>query len=164
MQIRLFGLAEESIVDGPGFRYAVFTQGCPHDCAGCHNPESHALEGGYFRDTAELIAEFTQNPLLSGITLTGGEPFLQPEACAELALAARDAGLSAWIYSGYLFEDLMQMPEALPLLYAADVLVDGPFIEEQRSLELKFRGSENQRLLNLPASLQAGEPIIALYL
>lgn len=118
------------------------------------------MNGGYWRDTQELIREFTQNPLLSGITLSGGEPFLQPKPCAELALAARENGLAVWIYTGYLFEDLLQNPAALPLLQAGDILVDGLFLAEERSLDLRFRGSRNQRILHLPHSLQSGKTVI----
>lgn len=94
MEIRIFGTVEDSIVDGPGIRYSVFTQGCPHHCPGCHNPESHPFEGGKVVDTAELIQVMQRNPLLDGLTLSGGEPFCQPEACLELARAAKAARLS----------------------------------------------------------------------
>lgn len=157
MQIRLYGLVDESIVDGPGFRMAVFTQGCPHGCPGCHNPGSHAMEGGTLRDTADVIAMMEDNLLLDGITLTGGEPFMQPEACAELARAAHARGLNVWCFTGYVYEQLLSRPGAQALLDEVDVLVDGPFIMAQRSLELRFRGSRNQRVIDMARTRGTGE-------
>ena len=161
MDIRIFGTAEDSIVDGPGIRFAVFTQGCPHHCPGCHNPESHPFEGGRTADTAQIIAQMTQNPLLDGLTLSGGDPMCQPEACLELAKGAKVAGLNVWCYTGYTWEALLREndPARMALLQAVDVLVDGPFILAQRSLELKFCGSRNQRLIDVPRSLTAGEVV-----
>lgn len=161
MDIRIFGTAEDSIVDGPGIRFAVFTQGCPHHCPGCHNPESHPFEGGHTVDTAQIIAQMTQNPLLDGLTLSGGDPMCQPEACLELAKGAKAAGLNVWCYTGYTWEALLREndPARMALLQAVDVLVDGPFILAQRSLELKFCGSRNQRLIDVPRSLTAGEVV-----
>ncbi len=156
MNIRISGLVNDSIVDGPGFRYTVFTQGCPHHCPGCHNPQTHDFEGGKDMDTADIVRKFLDNPLLDGITLSGGEPFCQCAACAELARAAKKAGLNVWAYSGYTFEQLMEKPEARELLETADVLVDGPFILAQRTLDAHWRGSKNQRLIDVPASLKAG--------
>ena len=161
MDIRIFGTAEDSIVDGPGIRFAVFTQGCPHHCPGCHNPESHPFEGGRTVDTAQIIAQMTQNPLLDGLTLSGGDPMCQPEACLELTKGAKAAGLNVWCYTGYTWEALLREndPARMALLQAVDVLVDGPFILAQRSLELKFCGSRNQRLIDVPRSLTAGEVV-----
>lgn len=101
MQIKIAGLVPESIVDGPGIRFTVFTQGCPHHCPGCHNPQTHDFAGGEWKDTDEIIAQFQQNPLLKGITLSGGDPFVQPAACAELARAAHKAGKDVITYTGY---------------------------------------------------------------
>ena len=158
MDIRIAGTVNDSIVDGPGYRYTVFTQGCPHHCPGCHNPQSHDFEGGRVVDTETILRQVGENPLLDGITLSGGEPFCQPEACRALAEAARDLGLSVWCYTGYTWEKLMQEadPARLALLDAVDVLVDGPFILAQKSLELKFCGSRNQRLIDVKKTRQAG--------
>ena len=158
MDIRIFGTVEDSIVDGPGLRYSVFTQGCPHHCPGCHNPESHDFAGGRLTDTAELIRVMQRNPLLDGLTLSGGEPFCQPEACRELADAAHAARLNVWCYTGYTWDALLAEadPARLALLHSVDVLVDGPFLLAQRSLELKFCGSRNQRLIDVQKSLAAG--------
>lgn len=159
MQIRIAGKVDESIVDGPGFRYAVFTQGCRHHCPGCHNPETHDFEGGFPADCEALLRDMADNPLLDGLTLSGGDPFEQIPACAFLARGARALGLNVWVYSGYTFEQLHGRPECRELLEACDVLVDGPFVLAQRTLELRFRGSRNQRLIDLPASLAQGGPV-----
>ena len=155
--IRLYGTAPDSIVDGPGLRLAIFAQGCPHHCPGCHNPESHDFAGGSDMDTEKIIARMDANPLLDGITLTGGEPFEQPEACRILADAAHARGLNVWAYSGYTFEQLCAVPEKRRLLEACDVLVDGPFLLAERSLDLRFRGSKNQRVLKVAELLAGGE-------
>ena len=145
MQIRIAGIVPESFVDGDGIRYAIFMQGCLRNCYGCHNPETHALDGGRLMDTDEIISALKKNPLLDGITLSGGEPLLQIDAANELARAAKNLGLSVWCYTGYTFEELP--PEAGPLLENVDVLVDGAFVENLRDLELQFRGSSNQRII-----------------
>ena len=157
MNMRIAGIVNDSIVDGPGLRLAIFAQGCPHHCPGCHNPESHDFAGGSDMDTEEIIARMDANPLLDGITLTGGEPFEQPEACRILADAAHARGLNVWAYSGYTFEQLCAVPEKRRLLEACDVLVDGPFLLEERSLDLRFRGSKNQRVLKVSELLAGGE-------
>lgn len=157
MKIRIAGIVNESIVDGPGFRMAVFTQGCPHHCPGCHNPKTHDFEGGRDEQTENIVEKLRENILLDGLTLTGGEPFCQPAACAELAREAHDAGLNVWSYSGYTFEELLHgKAEWMELLKELDVLVDGRFILEKRTLECRFRGSSNQRLIDVPRSLAAG--------
>ena len=159
MNIRIAGTVNDSIVDGPGYRYTIFAQGCPHHCPGCHNPQSHDFEGGRTVDTETILRQVRENPLLDGITLSGGEPFCQPEACRALAEAAHDLGMSVWCYTGYTWEKLMQEadPARLALLEAVDVLVDGPFILAQKSLELKFCGSRNQRLIDVKKTRQAGQ-------
>lgn len=160
MRIRIAGTASDSIVDGSGLRYTIFTQGCFHNCPGCHNPETHDLNGGKEMDTAEIIAEFKKNPLLSGITLSGGEPFLQAEACLEIAKAAHAIGKDVWAYTGYTLEELRSLGDEhiLALLDEVDVLVDGKFHMEERSLELRFRGSKNQRLIDMKKTGR-GEPV-----
>jgi len=164
--LRLFGLVTDSIVDGPGFRTSVFTQGCPHDCPGCHNPESHAMEAGTVWTLDDIEKKFSGNPLLSGITLSGGEPFVQAEGCAELARRAHAKGLNVWTYSGFTYEKLLEkaMTEegVAALLKETDVLVDGPFRLAERSLDLEFRGSSNQRLIDLNRTRAQGQ--MALYM
>lgn len=150
MLIRIAGLVSESFVDGDGIRFAIFMQGCERNCAGCHNPETHALDGGRLMDTDEIIAAIKKNPLLNGITLTGGEPLLQIDAANELARAAKNLGLSVWCYTGFTFEDLPL--DAAPLIKNIDVLIDGAFVESLRDLNLQFRGSRNQRIIDVKKS------------
>ena len=145
MQIRIAGLVPESFVDGDGIRFAIFMQGCRRNCAGCHNPETHDLSGGRLIDTTEIISAIKKNPLLDGITLTGGEPFLQVEAAEELALNAKNFGLSVWCYTGFTFEEIKNSP----LLENVDVLIDGEFVLSLRDLDLQFRGSRNQRIIDV---------------
>jgi len=159
MDIRIYGLVNDSIVDGPGFRLAVFTQGCPHNCKGCHNPESHSFDGGTIMTTDEIIKKMQDNILLDGITLTGGDPFCQPEPCTELAKAAHASGLNVWAYSGWTYEELAARPDTLSLLENVDVLIDGPFILAQRTLEKRFMGSKNQRAIDVKASLAKGSAV-----
>ena len=127
--LRLSGIVEESVVDGPGVRFVVFTQGCEHHCPGCHNPHTHALDGGFLMPTDAILSRFDEDPLLSGITFSGGEPFLQPEALAVLAEAVHARGKEVMIYSGFTFEQLLERGEREPavrrLLEQADVLVEG---------------------------------------
>lgn len=162
--IRLYGAAPDSIVDGPGLRYAVFVQGCTHGCPGCHNPDSQPAEGGTSTAIADLLADIHANKLISGVTLSGGEPFEQPAPCALVARTLKDEGYNVWTYSGYLYEDLLARaqddPAVAALLDATDVLVDGPFVEAQKSYTLKWRGSANQRLIDIPRSKVAGAPVL----
>ena len=162
--IRLYGLVTDSIVDGPGYRTSIFTQGCPHHCPGCHNPESHAPEGGTVWTLDDVEKKFSDNPLLNGITLSGGEPFLQPAACAELARRAHQKGLNVWTYTGYLYEKLLEMAKTDAavgaLLDVIDVLVDGPFLLKERSLELLYCGSKNQRIIDMKKTRETGEAVL----
>lgn len=163
MKMRVAGIVNESIVDGPGFRLAVFAQGCPHACPGCHNPQTHDFAGGYELDTDQIIEKMRKNPLLDGLTLTGGEPFCQPRACAVLAKAAKEMGLNVWCYTGYTFEELIKASQSdqMDLLGYLDVLVDGRFQLEKRTLECRFRGSSNQRLLDVARSLAESNAVEA---
>jgi len=157
MKIRIAGTADDSIVDGPGIRYTVFTQGCPHHCPGCHNPETHDFAGGREVDTGKILEQILDNPLLDGVTLSGGDPFCQAEACAEIARGAHAAGLNVWCYTGYTCDELISgRPEWMELLRETDVLVDGRFLLEKRSLECRFRGSTNQRLIDVKKTLESG--------
>lgn len=159
--MRIAGLVQDSIVDGPGLRFSVFAQGCPHRCEGCHNPATHDPEGGEEMPVSEVIRQMLSNPLTDGVTLTGGEPFFQAAACAEIAEAAKKAGLNVWTYSGSTFEELTasEDPEVKKLLSLTDVLVDGPFILSERTLNLKWRGSRNQRIIDVRRSLAEGRAV-----
>lgn len=151
----IYGIVNDSIVDGPGLRLAVFFQGCPHHCPGCHNPESQVFKDNQYMSPDEILAEVT--PLTSGLTVSGGEPFIQPEALLELVQSARQQGIeNIWVWSGWTYETLMGgkvVPLAPEILNICDVLVDGPFIEELRdTVNLHWRGSSNQRLVDLKNS------------
>ncbi|MBX9033054.1 4Fe-4S single cluster domain-containing protein [Gordonibacter massiliensis (ex Traore et al. 2017)] len=192
--IRLYGTAPDSIVDGPGLRFAVFVQGCTHGCPGCHNPDSQPACGGEVRALDDLVAEIAANGLVQGVTVSGGEPFEQAAACAELARRVRGLGLNVWTYTGYRYEDLaalanraadagvsdaacdaahdaaaaptrLSLPSVDPagaaaLLAATDVLVDGPFVQALHSFELAWRGSSNQRLIDVPATRATGRVVL----
>lgn len=162
MRISLSGVTGDSIVDGPGLRLTIFTQGCPHHCPGCHNPQTHDPKGGSWGDTEDILAAAAENPLLDGITLSGGDPFMQSIPCLELAKGAHKLGLNVWTYTGYTWETLWEEndPEKIALLKETDVLIDGPFLLAERSLELQFKGSRNQRTIDVKKSLAAGEVIL----
>ena len=163
MLLRISGTVNDSIVDGPVFRYTIFTQGCPHHCPGCQNPQTHAFEGGKIMSTSELLANIRKNPLLDGVTFSGGEPFCQAEALAELGREVKKLGLNIMTYTGFELEYLVKNQDAKnhygDLLEVTDWLVDGKFIESKKSLNLLFRGSSNQRILDIHKSLTAHKPI-----
>lgn len=161
--LRLSGIIEESISNGPGIRMVVFAQGCPHHCKGCHNPQTHDPQGGYETTIGEVLKLIDANPLLDGITLSGGEPFEQAHAFSQLAKAVKERNLSVVTYTGYTFETLNRVaqPAWQALLQETDLLIDGPFVEPLKNGLLKFRGSENQRMIDVHASMAASEIIIA---
>ena len=150
-KIRIAGIVNDSITDGPGLRLTVFAQGCAHNCKGCHNPETHDPAGGYDRDIADIAQMAADNPLLDGVTFSGGEPFLQAAGFAELAkrVKALVPGLSVITYTGYTWEELVNAEWAQELLAVSDFIVDGRFEEDKKSLALKYAGSTNQRFINV---------------
>ncbi|MCL2126108.1 MAG: anaerobic ribonucleoside-triphosphate reductase activating protein [Oscillospiraceae bacterium] len=158
--MRIAGLIQDSIVDGPGFRFVVFVQGCRMHCEGCHNPDTWDIEGGTAMLVEDVVAEMLSNPLTDGLTLSGGEPFLQAAECALLAAAAHENGLNVWAYSGHTFEELMDIAlsdsDVGELLQLVDVLIDGAFVLQERTLSLRWRGSRNQRVVDVKRSLAAG--------
>lgn len=162
MEIRLAGVVTESITDGPGIRYTVFMQGCPHGCPGCHNPQTHDFQAGSLRTVDDIFEEFRRNPMLKGITFSGGEPFCQPAALAELAARVHAAGRDVVAYSGWTYEELTAMRNAgiQRLLDETDLLVDGKFILARKNLELLFRGSENQRIIDMKKTREAGKIVL----
>lgn len=155
--IRLSGVVRGSIVNGPGLRIVYFAQGCPHRCPGCHNPETHAPLGGTLYSIRTLAELAISDPLLDGVTLSGGEPFEQPDAMCELIERIRTArtDLNVWAWSGYTIERLAEDPRRRALLELCDVVVDGPFIRERRTLDLLWRGSDNQRIVDVARFLRA---------
>ncbi|MEG0875342.1 MAG: anaerobic ribonucleoside-triphosphate reductase activating protein [Clostridiales bacterium] len=162
MKIQIAGLVNDSIVDGVGLRYGVYVQGCPHGCKGCHNPKTHDFNCGKTMDTDEIWEAIAKNPLLDGVTFSGGEPMCQPIPLKELAVKAKAAGLNIWVYSGYTWEKLLTMGgDVCALLQLTDILVDGAFIEGEKSLELRFKGSKNQRTIDVQKSLTANKIVLA---
>ena len=160
--MRIYGLVQDSIVDGPGFRFVCFVQGCTHHCPGCHNPDSHDSGGGTEMSAEDVGAELLKNPLTDGLTLSGGEPFQQAEDCLTLARLAHSHGLNVWSYTGYTYEFLRCQGTSAQqaLLDEIDVLVDGPFLLERRTLSLPWRGSDNQRVIDLAATRSAGTVVL----
>ncbi len=158
MLIRIAGIEPESYVDGEGIRFTIFLQGCLRNCPGCQNPGTHNPDGGRAVDTAEIVSAFKRDFLLTGITLSGGEPLMQPEAALELAKAAKNSGLNVWCYTGYDYEKIPG--NCAELLKNIDVLVDGAYIENLRDLDLQFRGSRNQRIIDLNKTRETGEIVL----
>jgi anaerobic ribonucleoside-triphosphate reductase activating protein len=156
------GIEPESIVDGPGFRYTVFVQGCNLSCPGCHNAYLQTFEGGRRITVDEILDAIGDNPLLEGLTLSGGDPFTQARVCASLAEEVQAMGLSVMTYTGYTIEALWlaNRPDWRRLIMATDVLVDGPFIRDLRNIDLRFRGSSNQRLIDVRRTFAAGKIIV----
>lgn len=161
--LRLAGVIRESIVDGPGWRFVVFAQGCRHNCEGCHNPETHDFNGGYESSAERIIEAVKQDKLLKGLTFSGGDPFEQAENFSVLAQMAHEIGLDIVTYTGYTFEQLykgMAKNEGWRhLLEQTDILIDGKFEMAKKSLNCKFRGSTNQRVLDSKKSLEQGKPV-----
>lgn len=147
MQVRLAGIKQESVTDGVGLRSVIYFQGCPHHCPGCHNPESHDPTAGSLAETDEILDLLCNNHLIDGITLSGGEPLLQPLAALVLARGAKLRGKTVWVYTGFTLSAIVADPAKRALLAYTDVLVDGAFVLAERDLGLPFRGSRNQRLL-----------------
>ena len=158
--LNLAGIVGDSIVDGPGIRTTVFCQGCPHHCLGCQNPETWEFGCGTDMDEETIVDIVRSNPLCRGVTFSGGEPFAQAEGFAKLARLLKAAKYEVACYSGYTFEALLRGTQAQrDLLGTIDVLIDGPFLMGEKSLEVPFRGSRNQRILDVPKSLAANAPV-----
>ena len=171
--VRIAGQVKHSAVDGPGVRYALFLQGCPHGCRACQNPDTHDPMGGTERVLSEVIKEILGTKFLDGITLSGGDPLFQPEASMEIAKAAKEAGLSVWAYTGWTFEQLtgedpkgIRPPEhAKDVLEYIDVLIDGRYdddlhVSDDERQKYMWRGSTNQRLIDVRKSLEQGHAVL----
>jgi len=163
MEIKIAGTANDSIVDGPGIRYTIFVQGCPHHCEGCHNPHTHDFNGGKMSDTSKLLEEIKANPLLSGVTFSGGEPFCQAKALFHLGKKIKENGLDIITYTGFTFEELLEKTNEencyRELIEVSDYLVDGKFDISKKDYLLKFKGSSNQRIIDCKKSLEEGKVI-----
>lgn len=158
MKMRIAGTVSESIVDGPGLRFTVFTQGCPHNCDGCHNPQTHSFSAGTLTNTEDILSKILSNPLLDGVTFSGGEPFCQAEALTILGNEIKKHNLNIITYTGYTFEYLTGNANDnnfyMKLLEITDYLIDGKFEKDKKSLLLSFRGSSNQRIIDCKRSLK----------
>ena len=165
MKIRLANeLQTDSIVDGEGIRAVIWTQGCPHNCKGCHNPHTFNYKGGFEVEVEDLIQEISKLQLQDGITFSGGDPMVQAKACAKIAEAAKKQGLSVWAYTGYTFEELEEKSKTdisiMDFLKHIDVLIDGRFVLEEKSLDIYYRGSRNQRIIDVQKTLKKENKII----
>ena len=162
MKLRIAGTVNDSIVDGEGIRFTIFVQGCPHHCEGCQNPQTHDFNSGTLADTDDLIKKIKENPLLDGVTFSGGEPFCQARILADMGRKIKSMGLDIVTYTGYTFEELYADKNKNgwgELLSVTDYLVDGKFILALKSYDIKFRGSTNQRYLDCQKSLESGKPV-----
>ena len=162
--IRIAGVVKESIVDGPGLRFAVFTQGCAHHCPECQNPETWGFEGGYDCGIDKILKAMDENPLLDGITMSGGDPLYQAEASYSLCSKVKEKGLNVVVFTGYTYEELMELEKKDPwiekLLSVTDILIDGRYEKDKRDLTLIFRGSSNQRVIDMNASRKEGRAVL----
>lgn len=162
VKLRLAGITKESVVDGPGIRVVIYAQGCPHGCPGCQNPETHNPMGGRTFDIEQVIRIVHSVPMAQGVTFSGGEPFAQAKAFAALGRALKSCGLDIVTYTGYEFEDLANSPSTPchDLLALTTLLIDGQFLEKERDLSLAFRGSRNQRIIDVAQSLRLNAPVV----
>lgn len=157
--LRIAGIVKESYVDGPGIRYTIFTQGCPHHCFKCQNPETWDIDKGTLVDIDKLIEDIQENPLLDGVTLSGGDPLIQEETLELVQKLREKTSLNIWCYTGYSYEEVLNNDKFKKILNYIDVLVDGEYIDSLRSLSLLFRGSSNQRLIDIKKSLEQNKII-----
>ena len=158
--ISVLSIIEDTMVDGPGFRTSIYCAGCRHACPGCHNPQSWDFSGGRAMTTEEIMRVIVADPY-ANVTFSGGDPMYQPEGFAELARAIHErTQKDIWCYTGFTFEQLLGNPRQRALLEQIDVLVDGPFVKALRNDELIFRGSSNQRIIDVPRSLEEGRAVL----
>lgn len=160
-KIRIAGIIEESIVDGPGIRFVIFTQGCPHHCKGCHNPQTHDFNSGKEISINEILEMIELNPLLKGITLSGGEPFMQAKTLSIMLDKVKAKNLDVITYSGFTYEEILQKADNKnyykELLERTDILIDGKFEEDKKNENLMYRGSSNQRAIDVKLSIDKGK-------
>lgn len=158
--LTILRIVEDTMVDGPGMRTAIYAAGCTHHCPGCHNPQSWDIRAGEEMTTEDILRTILADPF-ADVTFTGGDPMIQPEGFAELARVIRERSRKTiWCYTGYTYEALLTMPAQRELMQHIDVLVDGPFVQSLRDEQLRFRGSSNQRLIDVQRSLNAGTVVL----
>ena len=162
-ELRIAGLVEESIVDGPGIRFVIFTQGCPHGCMGCHNPQTHDFNGGKNESIDNIVSMIDADPLLKGVTLSGGEPFMQAKKLVKLLNKINNKELNVITYTGFTYEELIAKADEvngyMELLKASDILIDGKFELDKKQEGLKFRGSSNQRSIDIKKTMETGKVV-----
>lgn len=158
--LSILDIVEDTMVDGPGFRTSIYCAGCPNACPGCHNPKSWNIENGRMMTTEDIMKIIESDPF-ANVTFSGGDPMFQPEGFTELAQAIRKrTNKTIWCFSGFTFEALVRNEKQRELLRLIDVLVDGPFVQALRDEDLLFRGSSNQRLIDVPRSLEEGRAVL----
>ena len=158
--ISVLDIIEDTMVDGPGFRTTIYCAGCPNACSGCHNPQSWDITAGHEMSTEDIMKIIKADPY-ANVTFSGGDPMFQPEGFAELAEAIRkETNKTIWCFSGFTYEHLIKDMRQRKLLELVDVLVDGPFVKALRDEDLVFRGSSNQRIINVKKSLQEGKIVL----
>lgn len=166
-KVRIAGILFESLVNGPGIRRVIFAQGCRHNCRGCFNQHTHSFQGGKLMDMDEILKDIFNNPMLSGVTFSGGDPFEQSEEFAYMAAKIREKGLNVWCYTGYTFEKLIENKDNNhgwnQLLSSIDVLVDGKFEENKKRSDIRYRGSSNQRIIDVKKTLSSGKIVAINY-
>ena len=163
MKIRLAAdLQIDSIVDGEGIRTVIWTQGCSHNCPNCHNPYTHDFNGGDLVEIEDVIENLEELEGQTGVTFSGGDPMFQPKACAILAKKIHKLGMNVWAYTGFTYEELIEKgnKDILDFLHEIDVLIDGKFEQSKKSLDLEFRGSSNQRIIDVKKSLEKGNAVL----
>ena len=166
LKIRLASdIQTDSIVDGEGLRTVIWTQGCSHNCEGCHNPKTHSFDGGFLVDTEDVKKEIAELKYQDGVTLSGGDPFFQADAVLDIAEFCQSKGLNVWCYTGFTFEELLDMAkknkDIIDFLNNIDILVDGKFMIELKSYDVIFRGSTNQRIIDVKESLKSSSIVLA---
>ena len=158
--LRVAGSEPSSIVDGPGFRYTIFLQGCSHHCDGCQNPATWDKERGALKDTAAIIEDIKKAYYIDGVTISGGEPLDQAKELLKLLKSLKELNYHIIMFTGYTYEDVMQHEDMKKCMEYTDILIDGEYVKSKRSLSLRFRGSSNQRIIDIPASLPLENPVI----
>jgi len=161
--IKILDIIHDSIVDGNGLRIVIFFSGCSHHCYQCHNPQSWDVNNGVAKSTEEIINEIKKNSIAQGVSFSGGDPFYQAKEIKVLAEKIKQIPMDIWIYTGYTFEEIISSgnEDMIELLKLCDVLVDGKYIHEMRDIRLAFRGSSNQRIIDIQKSLQNNKIILA---
>lgn len=163
MNVKISGIVKESIVDGPGVRYVVFAQGCKHNCIGCHNPQTHDFNAGYTMNVDDIVENILKSKHIDGVTFSGGDPFFQAKEFEYIAGKLKKENIHIVAYTGFVYEQLINNNNTRGLLEKVDILIDGPFLKEKKTYKMAFRGSENQRVIDIKRSLRNNKTEILEY-